>query len=158
MIWFPNFLGKYIDIRQTEFSNLGTQEERDVDYPVFWNLIAMCLVGVLLHSFFSSQLCMYAPVRILLKQRYDNMTKKLLELFQEDVSTICSILMNFLISCCGKQKLIATSKRWIFLQQHQENSLSYCLSWVEYFVCSPIYSLDWGIVKPWEIQVSLPSL
>ena len=50
---------------------------------------------------------MYAPVRILLKQRYDNMTKKLLELFQEDVSTICSILMNFLISCCGKQKLIA---------------------------------------------------
>lgn len=67
----------------------------------------MCLVGVLLHSFFSSQLCMYAPVRILLKQRYDNMTKKLLELFQEDVSTICSILMNFLISCCGKQKLIA---------------------------------------------------
>jgi len=44
MIWFPNFVGKYIDIRQTEFSNLGTEEERDVDYPVFWNLIAMCLV------------------------------------------------------------------------------------------------------------------
>lgn len=93
MIWFPNFVGKYIDIKQTEFRNLGTQEERDVDYPVFWNLIAMCLEVVLLTSFMLLRSTMYvctfkdttqAKVRI-----YD---RKLLELFQEEVDANCGIL------------------------------------------------------------------